>query len=104
MDVRIGGVRRAEPLALQRRVYRDAIVACAGMPGFTGVTFWGVGDAHSWIHGEFGPDAPLLFDRDYAPKPAYWGVRDALSATRSTAPEPVGHPPARRRPLRRRVR
>jgi endo-1,4-beta-xylanase len=52
------------------------------MPGFAGVTFWGVNDTHSWIHREFGKDAPLLFDGDYAPKPAYFGARDALAAGR----------------------
>ena len=83
MDVRIRWVRRGDPLARQRRVYEDAIGACAGMPGFAGVTFWGMSDAHSWIHDEFGADAPLLFDRDYAPKPAYFGVRDALAAGRA---------------------
>jgi endo-1,4-beta-xylanase len=80
MDVRIRRVRRGDPLARQRRVYEDAIAACAGMPGFAGVTFWGVSDAHSWIHEEFGEDAPLLFDRDYTPKPAYLGARAALVA------------------------
>jgi endo-1,4-beta-xylanase len=83
MDVRIRWVRRGDPLTRQRRVYEDAIGACAGMPGFVGVTFWGVTDAHSWIHDAFGADAPLLYDRDYAPKPAYFGVRDALTAGRA---------------------
>ena len=41
----------------------DAIAACVAISGFTGVTFWGVNDTHSWIHREFGKDAPLLFDR-----------------------------------------
>jgi endo-1,4-beta-xylanase len=82
MDVRIRRLRRGDPLARQRRVYEDAIAACAGIPGFAGVTFWGLSDAHSWVHAEFGADAPLLFDRDYAPKPAYFGVRDALAAGR----------------------
>ncbi len=87
MDVRVRRLRRPDPLAVQRRVYRDAIAACAGMSGFAGVTFWGVTDRHSWIHAEFGEDAPLLFDRDYAPKPAYFGVLGALAAARrSTAP------------------
>jgi endo-1,4-beta-xylanase len=85
MDVRIRRIRRGDPLARQRQVYEDAIAACAGMPGFAGVTFWGLTDAHSWIHEEFGEDAPLLFDRDYAPKPAYLGARQALAARRSPA-------------------
>lgn len=80
MDVRVRTVRRGDPLARQRRAYRDAIAACVGLPGFAGVTFWGVSDRHSWIHARFGEDAPLLFDRDYAPKPAYFGVREALAA------------------------
>ena len=39
----------------------------------------GLTDAHSWINeaGQ-GPDYPLLFDVNYQPKPAYWGVMDAL--------------------------
>jgi endo-1,4-beta-xylanase len=82
MDVRIRRVRRGDPLARQCHVYADAITACAGTPGFAGVTFWGVTDAHSWVHEEFGRDAPLLFDRDYAPKPAYFGAREALAAKR----------------------
>ena len=80
MDVRVRTVRRGDPLARQRQVYRDAIAACAGLPGFAGVTFWGVTDRHSWIHARFGEDAPLLFDRDYRPKPAYFGAREALAA------------------------
>lgn len=43
----------------------------------------GVSDAISWVHREFGRDAPLLFDRDYAPKPAYFGARAALAMGRS---------------------
>lgn len=44
-----------------------------------GVTFWGFTDARSWINeaGQ-GLDYPLLIDENYQPKPAYWGVMDAL--------------------------
>ncbi|HSD29022.1 MAG TPA: endo-1,4-beta-xylanase [Vicinamibacteria bacterium] len=89
MDVRVRRIRRTDPLALQRRVYHDAIAACAGLSGFAGVTFWGVSDRHSWVHSEFGEDAPLLFDRDYAPKPAYFGVRDALAAAQKATAKSI---------------
>jgi endo-1,4-beta-xylanase len=92
MDVRIRRVHRGDPLARQRRVYHDAIAGCAGMAGFAGVTFWGVSDRHSWVHGEFGQDAPLLFDRDYRPKPAYHGVREALAAAQKAQSTPSVQP------------
>ena len=48
--------------------------------GVTALMFWGFTDRHSWIpsftKGEY--DEPLLFDRDYRPKPAYEAIRDAL--------------------------
>ena len=84
MDVRIRRIHRGDPFDPPAGLYEDAIAACAGTPGFAAVTFWGVSDTHSWIHEEFGEDAPLLFDRDYAPKPAYFGVRAALAASRRT--------------------
>ena len=37
------------------------------------VTFWGLNDARSWRRGQ----APLLFDGDNKPKPAYFAVVDA---------------------------
>ena len=47
-------------------------------PRCDGITFWGFTDAHSWIDARFGADDPLLFDEQYAAKPAYYGVLDAL--------------------------
>jgi endo-1,4-beta-xylanase len=81
MDVRIRRLRARDPLEGQRAVYQETLAACVNAPGFTGVSFWGVTDAHSWIHRRFGRDAPLLFDAVYAPKPAYFGVRDALASS-----------------------
>jgi len=75
MDVAIRHVHAGEPLAVQRTVYHDTLAACVGQPGLTGVTLWGVGDAHTWIR----QDAPLLFDQTYEPKPAYFGARDAFA-------------------------
>jgi len=51
---------------------------CVAEPRCDGVTFWGFTDAYSWIDRQFGADDPLLFDEQYAVKPAYYGVLDAL--------------------------
>jgi len=81
MDVRIRELPLAmsERLEMQRRIYHDVIAACIKEKGFTGITFWGVTDAY-WTNelGQKGTDYPLLFDENYQPKPAYWGVMDAL--------------------------
>jgi endo-1,4-beta-xylanase len=42
----------------------------------TRVTFWGVGDGDSWLN-RGRNNYPLLFDRNYQPKPAF----DAVIAT-----------------------
>ncbi|WAM33576.1 endo-1,4-beta-xylanase [Caldicellulosiruptor morganii] len=38
----------------------------------TSVTFWGLKDDYSWLRG----DMPLLFDKDYQPKFAFWSLID----------------------------
>ena len=44
-----------------------------------GITFWGLGDKDSWIPSYFGrEDYPLLYDNDYAPKPAYCKLIETL--------------------------
>jgi endo-1,4-beta-xylanase len=76
MDVRInsvGGTPQTR-LEVQRMTYRDVVRVCRLEPRCEAVTFWGFTDAHTWING----DSPLLFDAQYAPKPAYYGVLDAL--------------------------
>jgi len=76
MDVRIRNVPGAPAarLEIQRTTYRDVVRLCVVEPRCEAVTFWGFTDAHSWISG----DAPLLFDAQYRPKPAYYGVLDAF--------------------------
>jgi endo-1,4-beta-xylanase len=80
MDVRISAVPGTvqSRLEAQRSVYRSLVGVCVAEPRCHGVTFWGFTDAHSWIDQQFGPDDPLLFDEQYAPKPAFYGVQDAL--------------------------
>jgi endo-1,4-beta-xylanase len=76
MDVRINNVGGSDETRLeaQRRTYRDVVQVCLMEPRCEAITFWGFTDAHTWISG----DRPLLFDALYAPKPAYYGVLDAL--------------------------
>ena len=62
-------------LEAQKATYPDVVRVCVMEPRCEAVTFWGVTDAHSWIRG----DSPLLFDAQYAAKPAYFGVLDAFS-------------------------
>ena len=45
------------------------------------ITFWGTHDGHSWknnfpVRGR--TNYPLLFDREYAPKPAYYAIMDLI--------------------------
>lgn len=80
MDVRIGdlGGATAANLDRQKSVYHSLVAVCVAEPACHAVTFWGFTDAHSWIYGQYGPDAPLLFDAQYSAKPAFAGVLDAL--------------------------
>jgi GH35 family endo-1,4-beta-xylanase len=80
MDVRIRdlpGLLQAR-LDVQKSVYHSIVGVCVAEPRCDGVTFWGFTDAYSWINAQFGADDPLLFDAQYAAKPAYYGVLDAL--------------------------
>jgi endo-1,4-beta-xylanase len=80
MDVRIrdvpGGLQAR--LENQKSVYKSMVRTCVDEPRCDAVTFWGFTDAHSWIDSQFGPDDPLLFDEQYMPKPAFYGVLEAL--------------------------
>lgn len=77
MDVRISNVAGSQQMRLdaQRVAYHDVVRLCVMEPSCHAVTFWGFTDAHTWIAG----DMPLLYDEQYARKPAYQGVLDALS-------------------------
>ncbi|MCT1401146.1 endo-1,4-beta-xylanase [Paenibacillus sp. p3-SID867] len=45
----------------------------------SGVVFWGLADDHTWLHGfpVARTNAPLLFDQQHQPKPAFWAVVEA---------------------------
>lgn len=49
------------------------------------VTLWGIGDGQSWLNGfpvRGRTDYPLLFDRAFQPKPAFFAVQQAADAAR----------------------
>ena len=76
MDVKVNAVPGSvdQKLEAQKSAYKSIVAICVAEPRCEAVTFWGVSDAHTWLTGE----TPLLFDGQYAPKPAYTGVLDAL--------------------------
>lgn len=67
-----GGATPAN-LARQAQVYRDLMTACLSVK-CSAFLMWGVNDPSSWRAG----GQPLLFDADYAHKPAYGAVLSAL--------------------------
>ena len=76
-----------DPLEAQARSYADVTAACLNVERCTGVTMWGLSDAHSWLdsrgRGQGRPLArPLLFDTELQPKSAYFAmVRTLLAAS-----------------------
>ena len=63
----------------QRTRFHDIVAACVAEPRCQAITFWGVTDKYSWLNGRNCASAHgLLFDDNYAKKPAYSGVLDAL--------------------------
>ena len=86
MDVDLAGQpgSQVEKWAFEAGVYRDIMQACIESGVCDSFATWGISDAISWIScdsigclNEKNAD-PLMFDPSYAPKPAYFAVRDAL--------------------------
>jgi endo-1,4-beta-xylanase len=79
-----GELRNPEDLKRQAEIYRHIAEVCFRQPKCTAFQTWGLTDKYSWIpdwtKGKKG--APLLFDKSYAPKPAYASVAGALDARR----------------------
>lgn len=68
--------RTAENLELQKQAYRKITEIFVAAPRAVGMTIWGVSDKQSWL-GE--QQFPLLFDRNFNKKPAYFGVQEGLA-------------------------
>jgi len=79
MDVRLFLPAGDAQLAQQRRVFHDMLATCLAAANCHTFVMWGFTDADSWIPSYFpGYGAATPFDSTYNPKPAYFGLRDAL--------------------------
>ncbi len=86
MDVNVYQVpgTLADKYAAQAQIYGDALSALLESGVGRSFTTWGFVDSQSWLLqpaavAQFGPaQAPLLFDDNYAPKPAYFALLDVL--------------------------
>jgi endo-1,4-beta-xylanase len=82
MDVKIQSDSRPYQgrLDAEAQIYRDMLSACLSVKHCTAFVLWGFTDRHSWIPDATGhPDAPLIFDVAYHPKPAFFALMDALN-------------------------
>lgn len=80
-------------LNTQAELYGRVVTACLDVPlACKGVVTWGFTDKYSWIPSAFpGYGYALPFDANYAPKPAYFAMQNALTGT-STSPTPTPNP------------
>ncbi|MFG2102846.1 endo-1,4-beta-xylanase [Micromonospora echinaurantiaca] len=79
LDIRMPTPPSAANLATQAADYRKVVTACLAVTRCAGVTTWGITDRYSWIPDVFpGQGAALIWDENYAPKPAYQAVAEAL--------------------------
>ena len=81
MDVKIQDDPRPMQvrLAAEAQIYRDLLSTCLAVEQCTAFVMWGFTDRHSWIPAATGhPDAPLIFDASYRPKPAFFALLNVL--------------------------
>ncbi len=71
-----------QKLQRQAEVYRRILEGGLRVDGFTVFQTWGLTDRWTWVDNFIdADDAPLLFDEQYQPKPAYFAVREVLAET-----------------------
>jgi endo-1,4-beta-xylanase len=75
LDVMIYG-QSEDQLETQAQIYADVVEACLAVSACKNTTVFGFSDRYSWD--ELGEAAPLMFTEDYAPKPAFPAVQEAL--------------------------
>lgn len=83
LDVALPENPSAEDLERQRRIYRDVVRIFLRAPRRGTLVVWGLRDGldQDWLPNSH----PLPFDERYQRKPAYFGIREALSTTAQAA-------------------
>lgn len=72
-----------ENRVIQAEWYGRVADICSATPGCLSLTVWGLLDEQSWVPGVFpGEGDALMFEGDFAKKPAYYALRSALHAGR----------------------
>jgi endo-1,4-beta-xylanase len=90
LDVRMALPADSTKLAQQKADFKSVMAACVAVTRCVNVTVWGFTDSDSWVDSTFpGYGAATPYDADYAPKPAYYGISEALGGT-TTTPPPTG--------------
>lgn len=80
LDVRLLTPPTQRQLEDQANDYRQIFEACLSVSACKAVLMWGFTDKHSWVPYFFnGYGDALIFDANYAPKPAYHMIRQLLS-------------------------
>ena len=76
----------ADPWENQRKIYYSVARTCLDDSNCKGFFTWGVADKMTWLRNRpnrvIADAKPLMFDDDYARKPAYYGVLQALKEGR----------------------
>jgi len=85
-----GCPRDSADLQRQADIYRRIASACWSTQGCTAVQTWGFTDKYSWIRSwtKGNKGSALVFNRDYAPKPAYQALRGVLQDFSVRTPAP----------------
>ncbi|MEV0903929.1 endo-1,4-beta-xylanase [Streptomyces hokutonensis] len=87
LDVRMALPADSGKLAQQKADFKSVVAACVAVTRCVNVTVWGFTDSDSWVPGTFpGYGAATPYDENYAPKPAYYGIAEALGGTTTTPP------------------
>ncbi|MFB7332474.1 endo-1,4-beta-xylanase [Streptomyces adustus] len=91
LDIRMALPADSTKLAQQAADYKAVTAACVAVTRCVNLTVWGFTDSDSWVDSTFpGYGAATLYDANYAPKPAYYGVAEALGGTTTTPPPSTG--------------